>query len=69
MTYEQEKILKKKNKEKSVLDDEDNAEKVITGMLGKIPTISRNNQKLGHNYHTFEKMKEDEDIKNDENKE
>jgi hypothetical protein len=34
LTYEQEKILKKKNKEKSVLDDDDNAEKVITGMLG-----------------------------------
>ena len=34
LTYEQEKILKKKNKLKSVLDDEDNAEKVIQGMLG-----------------------------------
>ena len=34
LTYEQEKILKKKAGEKSVLNDEDNAEKVIQGMLG-----------------------------------
>jgi len=39
LTYEQEKILKKKNKAKSVLDDDDNAEKVITGMLGHNFTV------------------------------
>lgn len=41
LTYEQEKMLKKKNKNKSVLDDEDNADKVITSYLG-------------HNFASFE---------------
>lgn len=43
LTYEQEKMLKRKNKDKSVLDDEDNADKVIQGMMGK-------------NFHKFEDM-------------
>jgi len=47
LTYEQEKILKKKNKAKSVLDDDDNAEKVITGMLG-------------HNFTVLEKQENNE---------
>ncbi len=34
LTYEQEKLLEKKNKTKSVLEDDDNADKVITGMMG-----------------------------------
>jgi len=44
-SYEVEKINKKKNKTKSVLDEEDNAEKVITGMLG-------------HNFTHYDKEKE-----------
>jgi len=34
MTYEQEKLMEKKNKTKSVLEDDDNADKVIQGMMG-----------------------------------
>ena len=34
MTYKQEKLLEKKNKTKSMLEDDDNADKVIQGMMG-----------------------------------
>jgi hypothetical protein len=34
MTYEQEKILEKKGKTKSVLADEDNPDKMIRGYMG-----------------------------------
>jgi len=34
LTYEQEKLISKKNKTKSVLEDDDNADKVITGFMG-----------------------------------
>lgn len=34
-TYEIEKIQKKKGKTKSVLDDEDNADKIITDLAGR----------------------------------
>jgi len=34
LTYEQEKMIERKNKTKSVLTDDDNVDKVITGMMG-----------------------------------
>lgn len=48
ITYEQEKLLKKKSNTKSVLEDDDNADKVITGMMGhefshedKVPDVKK----------------------------
>jgi len=34
LTYEQEKMIQKKSNSKSVLEDDDNADKVITDRLG-----------------------------------
>jgi hypothetical protein len=52
MTYEQEKLLEKKNKTKSVLEDDDNADKVIQGMMGhefsheeKVPDVKKSDGK------------------------
>lgn len=41
-SYELEKVKKQKNKKKSVLDDEDNAEKVISSLLGHNFTAEEN---------------------------
>jgi len=48
LTYEQEKMLEKKNKTKSILEEDDNADRVITGMMGhefsheeKVPDVNK----------------------------
>jgi len=53
MTYEQEKLLENKRKTKSVLADDNNAEKVFTGMMG-------------HEFSHEEKIKKDDDEEEEE---